>query len=42
MSIPRPPPDLLELTDLIIEVIDTPLVLQAELRKQICAQLSLQ
>lgn len=36
------PADLLELTDLIIEVINTPLVLQAELREQICTQLSLQ
>lgn len=35
-------PDLLKLTDLIIKVIHTPLVLQAELRKQICTQLSLQ
>lgn len=34
--------DLLQLTDLIVEVIDTPLVLQAELREQICTQLGLQ
>ncbi len=37
-----PPADLLELTDLIVEVINTPLVLQAELREQICTQLGLQ
>lgn len=36
------PADLLELTDLIVEVIDTPLVLQAELREQICTELGLQ
>lgn len=34
--------DLLELTNLIVEVIDAPLVLQAELREQICSQLGLQ
>lgn len=34
--------DLLQLTDLIIEVINAPLVLQAELGEQICAQLGLQ
>lgn len=36
------PADLLQLTDLVVEVVDTPLVLQAELREQICAQLGLQ
>lgn len=41
-SLPRPRTDLLELTDLVVEVIDAPLVLQAELRKQICTQLGLQ
>lgn len=42
MQIKYFPADLLQLTDLIIEVINTPLVLQAELREQICAQLGLQ
>lgn len=42
MQIKSSSADLLQLTDLIVEVINTPLVLQAELGEQICAQLGLQ
>lgn len=42
MQIKSSSADLLQLTDLIIKVINTSLVLQAELREQICAQLGLQ
>lgn len=34
--------DLLKLADLVVEVIDAPLVVQAELREQVCAELGLQ
>lgn len=34
--------DLLQLTNLIVEVVDTPLIFQAELRQQICTELRLQ
>lgn len=33
--------DLLQLTNLIVEVVDTPLIFQAELRQQICTELRL-
>lgn len=39
---PDPPADLLQLTDLVVQIINTPLVLQAELRQEICTQLGLQ
>lgn len=38
----EPPTNLLQLTDLVVEVVDAPLVLQAELREQICTELGLQ
>lgn len=34
--------DLLQLTNLIVEVVDTPLIFQAELRQQICTELRFQ